>query len=172
MRQMLSEHLLFVPLFRTLDNSAPPCLGKPCRHLLFESDPRLTDDLTMSPGRTVRNAIVKRQLPVTDSRGNYPFLAAWLGPCSPTQADDLFIQWSSCKGNEWAVDVKRSDLQKGMERIGRQLSDRAQVSWAEYWDFLDAFTDIRMDCGLEVFEKFLRCMTALLKSGATFLNSI
>lgn len=52
--------------------------------------------------------------------------------------------------------IRLTDTNKGLEKIGRGLAQEYNVGWKEYWDFLGSFLDIRSTEGLECFEEFLK----------------
>lgn len=52
--------------------------------------------------------------------------------------------------------IRLTDIDKGLEKIGRDLADENNVGWKEYWKFLGRFLDIRSDVGLACFESFLK----------------
>ncbi|XP_017871364.1 PREDICTED: uncharacterized protein LOC108619339 [Drosophila arizonae] len=51
--------------------------------------------------------------------------------------------------------IKNSDIEKGLEVVGRQLARQEQLEWREYWDFLDAFVDMASADGLRRLESYL-----------------
>ncbi|XP_030563254.1 uncharacterized protein LOC115764403 isoform X1 [Drosophila novamexicana] len=51
--------------------------------------------------------------------------------------------------------IKNSDIEKGLEVVGRQLARQEQLEWREYWDFLDAFVDMASISGLTRLESYL-----------------
>lgn len=51
--------------------------------------------------------------------------------------------------------IKNSDIEKGLEVVGRQLARKEQHEWREYWDFLDAFLEISTPNGLTQLENYL-----------------
>ncbi|XP_030380774.1 uncharacterized protein LOC115628717 isoform X2 [Scaptodrosophila lebanonensis] len=50
--------------------------------------------------------------------------------------------------------IKNSDIEKGLEMVGRQLALQEDLEWREYWDFLDAFVNIASPEGLRQLENF------------------
>ncbi|XP_039498248.1 ankyrin repeat and LEM domain-containing protein 2 homolog [Drosophila santomea] len=50
--------------------------------------------------------------------------------------------------------IKNSDIEKGLEVVGRQLARQEQLEWREYWDFLDSFVDIGAADGLARLEAY------------------
>ncbi|XP_017056273.1 ankyrin repeat and LEM domain-containing protein 2 homolog [Drosophila ficusphila] len=51
--------------------------------------------------------------------------------------------------------IKNSDIEKGLEVVGRQLARQEQCEWREYWDFIDSNVDISTSDGLARFEAYL-----------------
>lgn len=52
--------------------------------------------------------------------------------------------------------IRLTDMDKGLEKIGRDLASEQNVGWKEYWEFLGRFLDIRSEDGLICFEAFLK----------------
>ena len=52
--------------------------------------------------------------------------------------------------------IRLTDVDKGLEKIGRELAREYKFGWNEYWDFLGRYVDIRNDDGLECFERYLK----------------
>lgn len=52
--------------------------------------------------------------------------------------------------------IRLTDMDKGLEQIGRDLANEHKFGWKEYWEFLGRFLDIRSDDGLSCFESFLK----------------
>ncbi|CAK8697250.1 unnamed protein product [Clavelina lepadiformis] len=131
----------FVPLVRSHDNSMPPSVGK----LLTTGDishgsldlPRDSDDPT-APVLVV-NALA--------------------GPMASQEAKEMQRSWTTPdkKGicGRRFRDIRRSDVDRGEERIGRELAKKAQIPWLEYWDFLQNFADFTTDDGLTQLETYL-----------------
>ncbi len=87
--------IYFVPVLRTVDNSVYPKLSHPC-----------TLQQLKTPGSQTR--VDRIESPVMNS--------ALAGPMSPLQAKSFYKEWHSPSNGK---DVKRSDPDRGMERIGR-----------------------------------------------------
>ena len=86
----------YVSVLRSVDNSSPPHLSSPCK--LHEISPSL--DKTGTP--VVGHALA--------------------GPMSPTVAEQLYREWRSPSDSlerREATNIKRSDPDRGMERVGR-----------------------------------------------------
>lgn len=52
--------------------------------------------------------------------------------------------------------IRLTDMDKGLEKIGRELAQENNIGWKEYWTFLGRFLDIRSDDGLLCFENYLK----------------
>ncbi|KAH8387374.1 hypothetical protein KR093_006660, partial [Drosophila rubida] len=57
--------------------------------------------------------------------------------------------------------IKNSDIEKGLEVVGRQLARQEQLEWREYWDFLDTFIDIASINGLGRLESYFAAQVEL-----------
>lgn len=53
------------------------------------------------------------------------------------------------------ISLRYTDLEKGLERFGQKLANKFDVSWKEYWSFLDCFIDITSEEGLQMLEEYL-----------------
>ena len=47
-------------------------------------------------------------------------------------------------------------MEKGDERIGRQLSRQLNANWLEYWDFLESYADFHTQSGVQLLENYFR----------------
>ncbi|XP_028410447.1 uncharacterized protein LOC114533060 [Dendronephthya gigantea] len=54
------------------------------------------------------------------------------------------------------LNIKRSDSEKGLERVARKVAKSQNVSWCEHWKFLDGFTDLSTSDGLVKLEEYLK----------------
>ena len=52
--------------------------------------------------------------------------------------------------------IRLTDMNKGLEKIGRELAQENKVGWKEYWDFLERYVEIRSEDGLTCFENYLK----------------
>lgn len=52
--------------------------------------------------------------------------------------------------------IRLTDINKGLEKIGRELAQENKVGWKEYWDFLERYVEIRSEDGLTCFENYLK----------------
>ncbi|CAJ0949556.1 unnamed protein product, partial [Mesorhabditis belari] len=78
-------------------------------------------------------------------------LTAYAGPfLGEESAKKFYREWNQ-SGNI----IKRSDMDKGFERVGRDLSAKSGVDWTESWLFLDEMCNVTTDYGLQMVEKYL-----------------
>lgn len=131
----LFEDCFYVPFFR--DNyNFESFVSKPVR------DDKITD-MKGSPNDNLRTKI----------------LTAFVGPTSPSKAKEIYERLkspTSLKSSPNHLDVMRSDDYKGYERVGRELSEKYDVKWVEYWDFLGCFCNLKTNEGLIKLEYYLR----------------
>ncbi|GAB1607277.1 ankyrin repeat and LEM domain-containing protein 2-like [Argonauta hians] len=141
------EERCYVPLYRDEDNMSPPRVGTPCSPI-FNCD-------VLSPPFS--------QVPLNNSPEGSPLSArmlpsvvkAYAGPMSPEEASEFRRNWKPSRDKETLDDI-RADLDKGYERLGRQLAQKHKFGWREYWDFLGVYTDISKPEGLEKLEAHLQ----------------
>lgn len=57
---------------------------------------------------------------------------------------------------ESVASMKYKDPVKGLELVGKTLASQYDISWKEYWHFLDSFVDITSEEGLIQFENYLK----------------
>ncbi|MEE6504371.1 hypothetical protein FKM82_005164 [Ascaphus truei] len=138
-REYLKGHY-YVPLLRAEDNSSFPVIGAPW-------SPE-KPDLLFQPGLTRFCGSPKD-----------PLLAvrAFAGPMSPSKAEDFRREWKTPPRERAGFfhNVRKTDPERGAERVGRQLAHQFDVPWVEYWDFLSCFTDLSCPEGLEKLEEYL-----------------
>ena len=53
-------------------------------------------------------------------------------------------------------------MEKGDERIGRQVSKKLNADWLEYWEFLKCYADFHTQSGIELLENYFRKKFVLL----------
>ncbi|KAI4489487.1 hypothetical protein M0802_011099 [Mischocyttarus mexicanus] len=143
----LLEEQYFVPVLRADDKTMQPTIGEPfspTSPLNFNNDPK-------SPCVKVH---------------------AFAGPMSKTQAVEFRRKWKTPPRRNTPIKkdiqdinilnfsnenltLRLQDTEKGLERIGRNLAEEYQVSWKEYWNFLNDFADFRRVDGLMKLEKYL-----------------
>lgn len=99
-------------------------------------------------------------------------LQALAGPMSPNEADLFyhkmktppvrsFSQASRLSDKKMTpvklmLDSRLSDMDKGLERVGRNVARDLKIPWCEYWSFLDEFCDLASVDGLEKLEDHFR----------------
>ncbi|VDK50415.1 unnamed protein product [Cylicostephanus goldi] len=120
----------FVSLYRSADNSTTPKIVQSERF----PEPTLCND----------TQICSPILP------DYK-LAAYAGPFgNKTKAEVFFNAWVNSEKH-----LKLIDTDKGYERIGRELSTKHKVKWAESWCFLNRLIDLRAPEGLALLNDYL-----------------
>ncbi|KAL6425968.1 hypothetical protein ACFW04_008932 [Cataglyphis niger] len=151
--RMLLEDQFYVPVLRTEGNACPPIIGEPfspTRPLSLNRDP-------ISP----RVEVKAFAGPMTKSQA-VEFRKKWKTPPRVTpkkgQGDAFNI------GNSPSLALRLQDMEKGLERVGRDLAQECHVPWKEYWSFLKDFADFRSDEGLVKLENYLEERFKLLYS--------
>ncbi|CAK9809848.1 Ankyrin repeat and LEM domain-containing protein 2 [Anthophora quadrimaculata] len=146
--RLLLEDQYYVPVLRSDDNSLQPTIGEPfspTSPLSLVTDP-------ISPRLEVRAFAG----PMTKSRA-LEFRKKWktpprlrMTPCKKVIDDECNIVDTSNN-----LVLRLQDAEKGLERVGRDLAEEYQVSWKEYWQFLNDFADFRTTEGLQKLEEYL-----------------
>ncbi|NXH71651.1 ANKL2 protein, partial [Hydrobates tethys] len=143
LKEKLREYLkgrYYVPLLRAEDNSSAPVIGAPW-------SPDQTDD---SPQRTLSKYTGSPKDPVLSLR-------AFAGPMSPSKAEEFRRLWKTPPRERAGFfhNVRKSDLERGVERVGRELAHELGFPWVEYWEFLGCFVDLSSQEGLRKLEEYL-----------------
>lgn len=146
--RLLLEDQYYVPVLRSDDNTLQPVIGEPfspTNILSLNTDP-------ISPRLEVRAFAG----PMTKSRA-LEFRKKWKTPprlrMTPIKKTDDESNAIDSPTNNLALRLQ--DAEKGLERVGRDLAEEYQVSWKEYWLFLNDFADFRTKEGLIKLEKYL-----------------
>ncbi|XP_068099521.1 ankyrin repeat and LEM domain-containing protein 2 isoform X2 [Hyperolius riggenbachi] len=127
----------YVPLLRAEDNSSFPIIGVPW-------SPEQTD-VTSQPrycGSPKDSLLAVR---------------AFAGPMSPSKAEDFRKTWKTPPREKAGFfhNVRKTDPERGEERVGRDLAHQLDVPWVEYWEFLGCFVDLSSQEGLGKLEEYL-----------------
>ncbi|KAK2522727.1 hypothetical protein Q9233_010086 [Columba guinea] len=143
LKEKIREYLkgrYYVPLLRAEDNSSAPVIGAPW-------SPDQTDD---SPQRTLSKYTGSPKDPVLSIR-------AFAGPMSPSKAEEFRRLWKTPPRERAGFfhNVRKSDLERGVERVGRELAHELGFPWVEYWEFLGCFVDLSSQEGLRKLEEYL-----------------
>ncbi|NWR33922.1 ANKL2 protein, partial [Tachuris rubrigastra] len=143
LKEKLREYLkgvYYVPLMRAEDNSSAPVIGVPW-------SPDQTDD---GPQRTLFKYPGSPKDPVLSIR-------AFAGPMSPSKAEEFRRLWKTPPRERAGFfhNVRKSDLERGVERVGRELAHELGFPWVEYWEFLGCFVDLSSQEGLRKLEEYL-----------------
>lgn len=135
-RECLKGHY-YVPLLRAEDNSSFPIIGVPW-------SPEQPDMLSQP------KYCVSPKDPLLAVR-------AFAGPMSPSKAEDFRRIWKTPPRERAGFfhNVRKTDPERGEERVGRELAHELDVPWVEYWEFLGCFADLSSQEGLEKLEDYL-----------------
>uniref|UniRef100_A0A286XUI6 Ankyrin repeat and LEM domain-containing protein 2 n=1 Tax=Cavia porcellus TaxID=10141 RepID=A0A286XUI6_CAVPO len=92
-----------------------------------------------------------------DPRDPVLTLRAFAGPLSPAKAEDFRKLWKTPPREKAGFfhSVRKSDPERGIERVGRELAHELRIPWAEYWEFLGCFVDLSSQEGLQRLEEYL-----------------
>ncbi|KAM4615892.1 ankyrin repeat and LEM domain-containing protein 2 [Polymixia lowei] len=134
------EDRCYIPLLRATDNSSQPVIGapwspEPSESLCHSLNPRHIRS-PMDPVMTVK---------------------AFAGPLSPSKANEFRRAWKTPPRDraEHFHHILKSDPDRGVERVGRNLAHELGHPWAEYWDFLGSFVDLSSAEGLRKLDEYL-----------------
>ncbi|KAM8815712.1 ankyrin repeat and LEM domain-containing protein 2 [Rhynchonycteris naso] len=135
-REYLKGHY-YVPLLRAEDMSSP-VIGE-----LWSSDRTVEATHVGRGGGSPRDPVLT--------------LRAFAGPFSPARAEDFRRLWKTPPREKAGFfhNVRKSDPERGMERVGRELAHELGYPWVEYWDFLGCFVDLSSQEGLQKLEEYL-----------------
>ncbi|XP_039188324.1 ankyrin repeat and LEM domain-containing protein 2 [Crotalus tigris] len=143
LKTKIREHLegqCYVPLFRAEDNATAPVIAAP-----------------WSPDQTESSPLPS--LPRFFGSPKDPLLTvrAYAGPLSPSKAEDFRRLWKTPPREraEYFYHLRKSDLERGVERVGRELAHELGFPWVEYWEFLGCFVDLSSQEGLGRLEDHL-----------------
>ncbi|XP_054852572.1 ankyrin repeat and LEM domain-containing protein 2 isoform X2 [Eublepharis macularius] len=143
LKEKIREYLkgqYYVPLFRAEDNASAPVIGAPWS----------PDQTEGSPHFSLPRYIGSPKDPVLTVR-------AYAGPMSPSKAEDFRRLWKTPPRERAGFfhNLRKSDLERGVERVGRELAHELGFPWVEYWEFLGCFVDLSSQEGLQNLEEYL-----------------
>ncbi|KZC10098.1 PREDICTED: ankyrin repeat and LEM domain-containing protein 2 [Dufourea novaeangliae] len=146
--RLLLEDQYYVPVLRSDDSTLQPVIGEPfspTSPLSIKTDP-------ISPRLEVRAFAG----PMTKSLA-VEFRKKWKTPPRLRMTPIRKVTESECNLDSSVnnLSLRLQDTEKGLERVGRNLAEEYQVSWKEYWPFLNDFADFRTTEGLMKLEKYL-----------------
>ncbi|XP_045390041.1 ankyrin repeat and LEM domain-containing protein 2 isoform X1 [Lemur catta] len=135
-REYLKGHY-YVPLLRAEDTSSP-VIGE-----LWSSDQAAPSSPGGRCGGSPRDPVLT--------------LRAFAGPLSPSKAEDFRKLWKTPPREKASFfhNVRKSDPERGFERVGRELAHELGYPWVEYWEFLGCFVDLSSQEGLQRLEEYL-----------------
>ncbi|XP_059850623.1 ankyrin repeat and LEM domain-containing protein 2 isoform X1 [Hypanus sabinus] len=140
LKDKIKEYLqdrYYVPLLRDIENSSPPVIGPP-----WSPDPAdklLCTSLYKHSGNPKDPVMAVR---------------AFAGPMSPCKASEFRRVWKA-PSRENTSQYKKADVNRGYERVGRDLAHEMGHPWAEYWEFLGCFIDLATPEGIRKVEEYL-----------------
>ncbi|XP_032127270.1 ankyrin repeat and LEM domain-containing protein 2 isoform X1 [Sapajus apella] len=135
-REYLKGHY-YVPLLRAEDTSSP-VIGE-----LWSPDQTAEASQVGRYGGSPRDPVLT--------------LRAFAGPLSPAKAEDFRKLWKTPPREKagFLHNIKKSDPERGFERVGRELAHELGYPWVEYWEFLGCFVDLSSQEGLQRLEDYL-----------------
>ncbi|XP_026672779.1 ankyrin repeat and LEM domain-containing protein 2 isoform X2 [Ceratina calcarata] len=147
--RILLEEQYYVPVLRSEDNSLQPVIGEP----FSPTSPVNICTDPISPRLEVRAFAG----PMTKSRA-LEFRKKWKTPPRLRMTPIKMIVEDESNVTDSPVNhlaLRLQDAEKGLERVGRDLAEEYQVSWKEYWPFLNDFADFRTSEGLIKLDRYL-----------------
>ncbi|XP_062870056.1 ankyrin repeat and LEM domain-containing protein 2 [Trichomycterus rosablanca] len=134
------EDRFFVPLLRATDNTLNPVIGLP-----WAPGSSKCANLLLSPGSA------------EDPKNPLMTIRAFVGPLNSLKAKEFYKLWKTPPRSraKYFHHILKSDPDRGAERVGRELTHEMGYHWAEYWDFLNCFTDLSLEDGLNMLEEYL-----------------
>uniref|UniRef100_A0A8C6XVU1 Ankyrin repeat and LEM domain-containing protein 2 n=1 Tax=Naja naja TaxID=35670 RepID=A0A8C6XVU1_NAJNA len=143
LKAKIREHLegqCYVPLFRAEDNATSPMIGAP-----------------WSPDQTESSPLASLPRYLGSPKDPMLTVRAYAGPLSPAKAEDFRKLWKTPPREraEYFYHLRKSDLERGIERVGRELAHELGFPWVEYWEFLGCFVDLSSQEGLGRLEDHL-----------------
>ncbi|GBN66469.1 Ankyrin repeat and LEM domain-containing protein 2 [Araneus ventricosus] len=139
MEAVFEEGLVYVPVLKSNNDVSPSIVGKPCSckdidrcaSLLTDDDPKLS-------------------------------LKAFAGPMSPKMAQQFYKALKNPSSPKYSpftpeeqgeiFKIRRTDPEKGVERIGRHLAEDMKVDWQEYFPDFNVFANFATKEGLDILE--------------------
>ncbi|XP_054723089.1 ankyrin repeat and LEM domain-containing protein 2-like [Uloborus diversus] len=143
----------YIPVLRNETNVVQPIIGKPCTSESVKQarSPRFSKSDVHDPEYSIKAYAG----PMTPSSAKN-FYRLWKHPTSP--ASPIFSSPELCQN-----DVRFTDLEKGLERVGRKLAAELNVDWEEYWPALDAWVDLTSERGLCMLESYVKKFSNLFQ---------
>ncbi|XP_008117267.1 ankyrin repeat and LEM domain-containing protein 2 isoform X1 [Anolis carolinensis] len=143
LKEKIREYLegqCYVPLFRAEDNVSAPVIGAPW-------SPDQSEDIQHG---SLPSYVGSPKDPVLIVR-------AYAGPLSPSKAEEFHRIWKTPPREKagYYHNLRKSDLERGVERVGRELAHELGFPWVEYWEFLGCFVDLSSQEGLQKLEEYL-----------------
>lgn len=143
--EQLLEDTYYVPVLRAEDNSLPPKIGDPFSPVnppvfnAHPSSPRLEIQAYAGP---------------MNKEGAERFRKVWKTP--PRSLNFNTPTKNMNHSLDSVASLKYKDPLKGLELVGKTLATQYDISWKEYWPFLNSFIDITSEEGLILFENYLK----------------
>ncbi|XP_067121785.1 ankyrin repeat and LEM domain-containing protein 2 [Centruroides vittatus] len=139
--ELVFEDRCYVTVLRSDDNSFQPIISE-----FYSADSENVTDMN------------RKGLESCSPRDSSMSVKAVAGPMSPSQAKHFYKKWKTPPRNDMKnlYTIRLSDMEKGLEVVGRELAKQYKVSWKEYWSFLDCWCDLSSPDGLLKLEMYLK----------------